>query len=261
MTILEAVASYSGRINRTDYWLKGVLPTAIISVVLGTPFLLHVLSRGDSMMKGGSAAVLLALPCAALLWFRLPADVKRLHDRNHSAWYLLISLIPIVGPLWLFVEMGFFRGSPSENRYGASQCGPSDNSPCAPAVLPSERMASALAVMNVILFLAALFAAGVLPVFANAFVDYYGPKGGPLSPLLCSLAATITHRYGLFFAPLYGYIVWINVRLVYTRRHRWALWTLFLVFLLCHAFLAVSYVPAYKTYLEFSQKSGQQVKP
>jgi uncharacterized membrane protein YhaH (DUF805 family) len=53
----------------------------------------------------------------ALLWTWICIFAKRCHDRNRSAWFLLLSLIPVVG-LWVFIELVFFRGSPDLNRFG-----------------------------------------------------------------------------------------------------------------------------------------------
>ncbi len=44
---------------------------------------------------------------------------KRLHDRNRSGWFLLILLIPLIGAIWLIIELGFLRGTKGPNKYGA----------------------------------------------------------------------------------------------------------------------------------------------
>ena len=44
--------------------------------------------------------------------------IKRCHDRDKSGWFVLISFIPVIGPIWLLVELGFLRGSQGENRFG-----------------------------------------------------------------------------------------------------------------------------------------------
>ena len=44
---------------------------------------------------------------------------KRLHDRGRSAWWLIVLLIPVLGPLWLAIELALRRGTPGENQYGA----------------------------------------------------------------------------------------------------------------------------------------------
>jgi uncharacterized membrane protein YhaH (DUF805 family) len=43
---------------------------------------------------------------------------KRCHDRDRSGWFQLISLIPLIGSIWLLVEVGFLRGTPGPNRFG-----------------------------------------------------------------------------------------------------------------------------------------------
>ncbi len=51
----------------------------------------------------------------------LAVVVKRLHDRDKSMWWLLTYLIPFIGPIWMFIELGFLDGTPVERRYGNPQ--------------------------------------------------------------------------------------------------------------------------------------------
>ena len=44
--------------------------------------------------------------------------VKRYHDRGKSGWWYLIQFIPIIGPIWAFVELGFCSGDDGDNDYG-----------------------------------------------------------------------------------------------------------------------------------------------
>jgi uncharacterized membrane protein YhaH (DUF805 family) len=50
-------------------------------------------------------------------------NAKRLHDRDKSGWWVLITLISILGDLWLVVECGCLRGTVGENRYGPDPLG------------------------------------------------------------------------------------------------------------------------------------------
>jgi len=52
------------------------------------------------------------------IWVGLAIQIKRWHDRNKSGWWVLINLVPIIGPLWALVEVGFQRGTVGPNRYG-----------------------------------------------------------------------------------------------------------------------------------------------
>jgi uncharacterized membrane protein YhaH (DUF805 family) len=53
----------------------------------------------------------------AVLVQSLAVGVRRLHDTGRSGWWLLIALIPFVGPIVLLVLM-VFEGQQSENPYG-----------------------------------------------------------------------------------------------------------------------------------------------
>src|SRR6476619_2368481 len=33
--------------------------------------------------------------------------IKRFHDRDKSGWWVLIGFIPIIGAIWLLIEVGF----------------------------------------------------------------------------------------------------------------------------------------------------------
>jgi uncharacterized membrane protein YhaH (DUF805 family) len=54
--------------------------------------------------------VLSALVSLALIVPSISSQVTRLHDRDHSAWWLLFGLIPVVGGL-LLVQTGFLPGT------------------------------------------------------------------------------------------------------------------------------------------------------
>jgi FAD/FMN-containing dehydrogenase/uncharacterized membrane protein YhaH (DUF805 family)/SAM-dependent methyltransferase len=52
----------------------------------------------------------------------LPAGLalaaRRMHDRGRSAAWLLAGAVPILGPLWLLIELGLRKGTPGENPHG-----------------------------------------------------------------------------------------------------------------------------------------------
>ncbi|MEC7838162.1 MAG: DUF805 domain-containing protein [Chloroflexota bacterium] len=47
-------------------------------------------------------------------------SVRRIHDIGSSGWFLLISLIPIIGVLILFVMLGFIKGNIGKNKYDSN---------------------------------------------------------------------------------------------------------------------------------------------
>ena len=87
----------------------------------------------DAGPAAGSAimGLLMGLVMAALstmsgvgwLWCSIAIGAKRCHDRGRSGWYQLIGLIPLLGALWLFVDLGLLKGNAGENRFGPDPLG------------------------------------------------------------------------------------------------------------------------------------------
>jgi hypothetical protein len=62
---------------------------------------------------------LIAFAIALLnLWISICIMAKRYHHRGKSAWWILIALIPIIGWIWSFIELGLLRGDEGSNDNG-----------------------------------------------------------------------------------------------------------------------------------------------
>ena len=105
---VDFLFKFDGRINRGKFWL-GV---AILYVV---PWLLFLIAAA---VNSSFLWVLVSLVVLVSLWPGLAISIKRWHDRDKSGWWILISLIPLVGPIWALVETGFLPGTPGQNQYG-----------------------------------------------------------------------------------------------------------------------------------------------
>ena len=96
---LTKYADFEGRASRAEYWwffLFAMLAQAAGSII--------------NSALGGLIALALLLPAVAV-------GARRLHDIGRTAWWLLIGLIPLVGPLVLlywFVQ----PGNQGANDYG-----------------------------------------------------------------------------------------------------------------------------------------------
>lgn len=55
----------------------------------------------------------------AVLIPSIAVSVRRLHDTNRSGWWLLISLVPLVGAIVLFVFL-VLDSHPGEHQYGSN---------------------------------------------------------------------------------------------------------------------------------------------
>ena len=104
MSVKEILFSFKGRISRSTYWYAGLGLTVVNFICI---FVIVQLSN----------ELAIAL-CAFWLWPSLAICAKRWHDRDKSAWWLLIGFIPLVGPFWVLIECGFLKGTHGSNRFG-----------------------------------------------------------------------------------------------------------------------------------------------
>ena len=76
-------------------------------------------AKGDLAVALPLALLSLALS-GLVLWSDLAIQVKRWHDRDKPWFWLFIGFIPLLGGLWLFVELGCLDGTAGDNRFGHS---------------------------------------------------------------------------------------------------------------------------------------------
>jgi uncharacterized membrane protein YhaH (DUF805 family) len=104
LTVLKKYAVFTGRARRSEFWYF-VLFNIIIA------FVLNGLSMAlGSFVIGGIYALAVFIPGLAV-------SVRRLHDTGRSGWWLLLSLIPVVGAIILIVFC-IEDSKPGENQYG-----------------------------------------------------------------------------------------------------------------------------------------------
>lgn len=91
--LVKHYADFSGRANRKQFWLYA-LWLCVVYIVIG------ILSAALGEKAGNAVIVLVWL---ALIVPNLAMIVRRLHDTDRSGWWVLISLLPLIGGLILFV--------------------------------------------------------------------------------------------------------------------------------------------------------------
>lgn len=106
MALLDLFFSFRGRVARGDWWYAVLLVLSAFTV----------LSIALESAIGRASTWVLYVP---LYWSLLAVCIKRHHDIGRSGWWLLLLLIPLIGPAWLIWSMGFRKGQQTENRYGA----------------------------------------------------------------------------------------------------------------------------------------------
>lgn len=111
LSVLKKYAVFSGRSQRAEYWYFALF-NIIIFVVLG---IISVVVGDDSRILGMLYSLAVFIPGLAV-------SVRRLHDIGKSGWMLLISLIPLIGAVWLLVLM-VTDSNPGDNEYGPNPKG------------------------------------------------------------------------------------------------------------------------------------------
>ena len=139
MDRLKSLFSFQGRASRLTYWRLQLAIAFMITIV-------WVVTIFVAMGAGDIAFIPLAL-LAPVLFIGLALAVRRLHDRDKSAWWLVpfwlapfacfataqllteqtgeggiaaagAVLAGLALDLWALVELGFRRGSTGPNRFG-----------------------------------------------------------------------------------------------------------------------------------------------
>ncbi|KQO62454.1 hypothetical protein ASF23_10315 [Curtobacterium sp. Leaf261] len=121
-------ATFSGRASRSEYWWW-YLWTVIIGFVLGLISGLITAATGTTTTQSSgsqmgfytasSSPVPGLLGLIVFLVFVIPSlalQIRRLHDANFRGWFVLLNIIPILGPLVLLV-MTILPSNPEGRRF------------------------------------------------------------------------------------------------------------------------------------------------
>jgi uncharacterized membrane protein YhaH (DUF805 family) len=137
MSMSQLLFSFRGRLNRKPYWMTAIAITVVVAVVL---LIFWALSGEHELAAFIAVWVLFAILYIPLVWVGLAISAKRLHDRDKSAWWLLLFyavpsilslaadrmegggfilyLVSFAITIWAFVELACLRGTIGPNRYG-----------------------------------------------------------------------------------------------------------------------------------------------
>ena len=111
---LKKYAVFEGRARRKEYWffvlfyLIFMVVAIVVDAVLGTEYYI------DEFDTIGLFTTLFSL---AMIVPSLAVFARRLHDVGRSGWWILISLIPLIGGIILLV-FAVLDSQEGENRFG-----------------------------------------------------------------------------------------------------------------------------------------------
>lgn len=155
MNLVFLLFSFSGRINRAQFWVGnaiagvGVSALLIVGLVVTLPTLLTQPLTSPTALVPFVIALFAPLLCGAYVGLALQA--KRMHDRGRSAWLTLIPALPgamltfnnvfaivnkqapaeflndampwimtlLLIQLLFIIDLGFFPGKPEVNQHGS----------------------------------------------------------------------------------------------------------------------------------------------
>lgn len=132
--VLKKYAIISGRARRKEFWLYMLVNWIVGIVLLGLFGVLFALAFPVLRSKAvGPGDILLLLTAYYFIFLgdlyymatvvpSVAVGVRRLHDTDLSGWWLLIGLVPVIGPIILIVLMAR-DSTPGENRFGLNPKG------------------------------------------------------------------------------------------------------------------------------------------
>lgn len=114
----ELMISFKGRITCQEYWEA----TAKQALLFVAAFFATSWISFFAIYNVILPLLVFGLVLVAWVWSSLAIQVKRLHDRGKSGWMSLVNLIPVIGGIWLFIELGVLKGVEGDTSYGADPC-------------------------------------------------------------------------------------------------------------------------------------------
>jgi uncharacterized membrane protein YhaH (DUF805 family) len=145
LSVFKKYAVFSGRSQRAEYWyffLFNILACILLAVIDGV---ITYYTETPLTILTGIYSLAILIPGLAVL-------IRRLHDIGKSGWMMFVGMIPLVGPIWLFVLL-VTDSNPGDNKYGPNPKGAKN------AFAPQGGTHTALKVILIILGILAMLAA------------------------------------------------------------------------------------------------------
>ncbi len=114
LKVLKQYADFNGRARRKEYWMFFLFNILIILVLY---LFIGIGGAMKSTFVIGLFSFLAGIYSLAVLVPGIAVTVRRLHDIGKDWVYILVSLIPLVGGIWLLV-MVLQDSQPGSNQFG-----------------------------------------------------------------------------------------------------------------------------------------------
>ncbi len=125
LKVIRQYFDFSGRARRKEYWyfvlfnLIAYIILAVLDNAMGSSIYVIGTNNPDqsAMMITHNVGILSFLYYLFVLIPSFSVSVRRLHDTGRSGWWMLLLLLPLIGPIVLFVFY-VLDSQPGTNQYG-----------------------------------------------------------------------------------------------------------------------------------------------
>ncbi len=128
IAVLKKYLVFNGRASRSEYWyfvLFNIIVSAIltaIDIAIGSGTAETAMSADAGASVSVNAGVLSLVYALAVFLPGLGVTIRRLHDTDHSGWWIFINLIPLIGGI-IFLIFLVKDSTEGDNRFGPSPKG------------------------------------------------------------------------------------------------------------------------------------------
>lgn len=116
LAALKKYATFRGRASRSEFWFFTLFNLIAYIVLI---FLDGMFGTFD---EEGGIGLLSGIYSLGVILPSFAVSVRRLHDTDRTGWWMLISLIPLIGTIVLFV-FWCQKGTSGTNRFGDDPLG------------------------------------------------------------------------------------------------------------------------------------------
>lgn len=115
LSVIKNYAQFDGRARRKEYWMFALVYMLLYMALAVLTSIFATISETLALLGGGLTFIF----ALGLFIPSLAVAVRRLHDTGRSGWWILISMIPIIGAILLLVWL-CTDGQSGDNAYGSN---------------------------------------------------------------------------------------------------------------------------------------------